>query len=436
MSSEVIVASSVSKLYRLGERQAYGALRDVLAGGFRRSSKAEREELWALDDVSFTVDEGEVVGIIGRNGAGKSTLLKILSRITTPTSGEIRMRGRIGSLLEVGSGFHPELTGVENVFLNGAILGMKRAEIQSKLDDIVAFAEMEPFITTPVKHYSVGMFMRLAFAVAAHLDSEILIVDEVLAVGDARFQQKCLSKMGEVARSGRSVLFVSHNLEATLALCDRGLVLEGGRLTFDGATRPAVDTYRQLAGVTTRSGDQLDLGDTPREGTGEARFAAATVQARSPGAGSVTQDGVVHTGDRLEIELSIEATEDVAVASLGLTVGTEGGLLLLNLDSADGPDDGPIKLSAGENRLTMVIPELHFAPGRYRLGLRLANPVTTRIGSGAIDLLDPAFVLQVDDTPAGAAGGSSTADVTGSLDAAPILQGAGSVVEGSMIVRF
>ncbi len=436
MSSEVIVASSVSKLYLLGERQAYGALRDVLAGGFRRNSKVERDELWALDDVSFSVEEGEVVGIIGRNGAGKSTLLKILSRITTPTSGEIKMRGRIGSLLEVGSGFHPELTGVENVYLNGAILGMKRAEISAKLDDIVAFAEMEPFITTPVKHYSVGMFMRLAFAVAAHLDSEILIVDEVLAVGDARFQQKCLSKMGEVARSGRSVLFVSHNLEATLALCDRGLVLEGGRLTFDGATRPAVDTYRQLAGVTTRSGDQLDLGDMPREGTGEARFASATIHA---GSGRTrTADGVVRTGDHLEIEVDIEAAEDAAVASLGLTVGTEGGLLLLNLDSADGRDAGPIKLSAGSNRLTIVIPELHFAPGRYRVGLRLANPVTTRIGSGAIDLLDPAFVLQIDDDTGSTGTAPPTDDSadTGDHDPSAISQGAGSVVEGSMIVRF
>ncbi|MEL6985119.1 MAG: ABC transporter ATP-binding protein, partial [Actinomycetota bacterium] len=271
MAEPTIIATGVSKQYRLGEREQYGALRDVLAGAFRRGQRggaddgagSRRQEIWAVKDVSFTVGDGEVVGIIGRNGAGKSTLLKILSRITTPTAGEIRMRGRIGSLLEVGSGFHPELTGTENVYLNGAILGMSRAEIRAKLDEIVEFAEMDTFMSTPVKHYSVGMFMRLAFAVAAHLDAEILVVDEVLAVGDARFQQKCLAKMGEVARSGRSVLFVSHNLDATLALCDRGLVLDGGLLIHDGPTREAVETYRRLAGVTTRIGDRLDLTDLP-----------------------------------------------------------------------------------------------------------------------------------------------------------------------------
>lgn len=417
MSSDpAIIASDVSKRYLLGERQQYGALRDVLAGGFRRSPTTAREELWALEDVSFTVADGEVVGIIGRNGAGKSTLLKILSRITTPTSGEIRMRGRIGSLLEVGSGFHPELTGIENIHLNGAILGMSRTEIRAKLDEIVAFAEMDQFVTTPVKHYSVGMFMRLAFAVAAHLDSEILVVDEVLAVGDARFQQKCLAKMGEVARSGRSVLFVSHNLEATLALCDRGIVLEKGRLTFDGPTRDAVDTYRRLAGVTTRSGDHLDLTDAPREGTGEARFSEVTIRS-----GTGHGEPAIRSGDRLDLDVVIEAPEEFAVSSLGVTIGTEGGVLLLNLDSADGVDGGSIKLAAGTNRLRLEIPRLHLAEGRYRVGLRLANPVTTRIGSGAVDLLDPAFVLQVDDAP-------ETGPVVG--------QGSGSLVQGSLIIHL
>ncbi|MEM7273620.1 MAG: ABC transporter ATP-binding protein [Actinomycetota bacterium] len=434
--SAAIVATGVSKRYLLGEREQYRALRDVLAGAFQRGGDApvRREELWALRDLSFGVDEGEVLGVIGRNGAGKSTLLKILSRITSPTEGEIRIRGRIGSLLEVGSGFHPELTGIENVFLNGAILGMTRSEIRAKLDEILAFAEMEQFATTPVKHYSVGMFMRLAFAVAAHLESEILIVDEVLAVGDARFQEKCLSKMGEVARSGRSVLFVSHNLEATLSLCDRGILLERGQLLFDGSTTEAVDTYRRLAGVSTRSGDEVVLDDAKRLGTGQARFEAVTINpGRGTGSGTTDVDGAgqgdttIGSGAPLVLDLGVTATEAVEVSSLGITFSTEAGLLLLNLDSADGAE--ALQLSPGDHRIRLTIPSLRLAPGRYRMGLRLANPVTTRLGSGAIDLLDPALVLQL-DAPAGDRPASAPV-VEG-----PIRQGNGSVVQGSMTVEL
>ncbi len=429
----VIDAVDVSKLYLLGEREQYRTLRDALAQGLKRSRTSQREELWAVKDVSFTVSEGEVVGIIGRNGAGKSTLLKILSRITNPSDGEIRVRGRIGSLLEVGSGFHPELTGIENVYLNGAILGMTRNEITAKLDEILAFAEMEQFSTTPVKHYSVGMFMRLAFAVAAHLESEILIVDEVLAVGDARFQAKCLSKMGEVARSGRSVLFVSHNLEATLALCDRGILLDKGRLVFDGPTAEAVERYRKLDGVTTRSGDRVDLTDLPRQGTGDARFTDITVTACGVTSGDETDetDRAIRSGDGLQLDLGINADEALSVTSLGLTFSTEGATMLLNLDSADG--DVEVKLSAGQNRVRVTIPSLVLAEGRYRLGLRLANPVTTRIGSGAIDLLDPALILQVDDHRSGPAESQRSADVAGGPGAIP--QGAGSLVQGAMVIE-
>src|SRR5438552_2159457 len=195
-----------------------------------KNPEACETELWALRDVSFEVQQGEVVGIIGRNGAGKSTLLKVLSRITEPTSGRITIRGRVGSLLEVGTGFHPELTGRENLFLNGAILGMRRTEIIRKFDEIVAFAEIDKFIDTPVKHYSSGMYMRLAFSVAAHLQPEILLVDEVLAVGDAEFQKKCIGKMGEIAKEGRTVLFVSHNMNAIESLCDRALLLKHGQV--------------------------------------------------------------------------------------------------------------------------------------------------------------------------------------------------------------
>lgn len=210
---------------------------------FRKDPDTEGNTIWALKDVSFEVNEGEVIGIIGRNGAGKSTLLKVLSRITEPTEGEIKLRGRVASLLEVGTGFHPELTGRENIYLNGAVLGMTRVEINRKFDEIVAFAEIDKFLDTPVKRYSSGMYVRLAFAVAAHLEPEILVVDEVLAVGDAQFQKKCLGKMGEVAKGGRTVLFVSHNMAAIRDLCQRALLIKDGQISFNGEVQAAIDKY-------------------------------------------------------------------------------------------------------------------------------------------------------------------------------------------------
>ncbi|MFA5058041.1 MAG: ABC transporter ATP-binding protein, partial [Opitutaceae bacterium] len=235
MSADTVIAvEKLSKRYLLSHEARHDTLRDTLAQGLRNfwarlrqptAPRAGREEFWALRDVSFEVKRGEVVGIIGRNGAGKSTLLKILSRITEPSTGRVVLQGRVASLLEVGTGFHPELSGRENIFLNGAILGMTRAEIRRKFDEIVAFAEVEKFLDTPVKHYSSGMYVRLAFAVAAHLDPEILIIDEVLAVGDAAFQRKCLGKIDAVARGGRTVLFVSHNLAAVQYLCQGALWL-------------------------------------------------------------------------------------------------------------------------------------------------------------------------------------------------------------------
>ena len=264
MPPPIISVENLSKRYLVGHRtergglHSYVALRDVLAQEMRNAARKAVdvvrgrqvvqgdtfEEFWALRDVSFEVHQGEVLGIIGRNGAGKSTLLKLLSRITEPTAGRITLRGRVASLLEVGTGFHPELTGRENIYLNGAILGMSRAEIRKKFDEIVAFAEVERFLDTPVKRYSSGMYVRLAFAVAAHLEPEILIVDEVLAVGDADFQKKCLGKMDEVARGqGRTVLLVSHNMSTLTALADRGLMLERGRAAFDGHASAAVAAY-------------------------------------------------------------------------------------------------------------------------------------------------------------------------------------------------
>src|SRR3989442_5122458 len=250
MGETAIRVENVCKRYRIGQRQRYKTLRDALFGvmctpfrGVRAclsgqgTSKSYQESdnfIWALKDVSFEVKRGEVIGVIGRNGAGKSTLLKILSRITKPTKGFAEIQGRGGSLLEVGTGFHPELTGRENIYLNGAVLGIKKWEIGRKFDGIVAFAETEKFIDTPVKHYSTGMYMRLAFAVAAHLESEILLVDEVLAVGDAAFQKKCMGKMREVGREGRTVVFVSHNMGAIAELCDRAVLLDQGRQIADG----------------------------------------------------------------------------------------------------------------------------------------------------------------------------------------------------------
>lgn len=246
MDKPIISVKNLSKKYVIGEKQQYYSLRDSISNVFKNPFKKEgnkRDEFWALKDVSFDVNEGDVVGIIGRNGAGKSTLLKILSQITPPTTGEIRLGGRVASLLEVGTGFHQELTGRENIYLNGAILGMKRREINKKFDEIVDFAEIEKFLDTPVKHYSSGMYMRLAFAVAAHLEPEILIVDEVLAVGDTQFQKKCLGKMSEVSKQGRTVLFVSHNMGAITQLCGKTILLDDGLLAKYGSTQKVVNSY-------------------------------------------------------------------------------------------------------------------------------------------------------------------------------------------------
>jgi len=248
MSIPIIRISHLSKNYRIGALQPrYRTLRETITSVgknlFSVNRKSEDTRLWALDDVSCEIHPGEVVGLIGRNGAGKSTLLKLLSHITSPSCGRIELNGRIGSLLEVGTGFHPELTGHENIYLNGAILGMKRAEIRKKFDEIVSFAELEQFVDTPVKFYSSGMYMRLAFAVAAHLETEILLVDEVLAVGDVEFQKKCMGKMGDVAREGRTILFVSHNMTAITNLCHRAILLKQGKVEFDGDVVIGVRKY-------------------------------------------------------------------------------------------------------------------------------------------------------------------------------------------------
>jgi lipopolysaccharide transport system ATP-binding protein len=302
MSSDTMISvENVGKLYTLKHksgRESYTMLRDVITRGAVASFRAfsgkllnrgrsnttstnssgpvpsgdSTEDFWAIKDVSFKVEQGDVIGIIGRNGAGKSTLLKILSRITEPTVGRIRIKGRVASLLEVGTGFHPELSGRENIFLNGAILGMSRAETKAKFDEIVAFAAIEQFLDTPVKRYSSGMYVRLAFAVAAHLEPEILIVDEVLAVGDAEFQKKCLGKMHDVATGGRTVLFVSHNMQAVSVLCNRGMFLRAGSLEYTGGAKEAIDRYISSYSEANGQDDNPDR----RYGSGEYRFTSAS----------------------------------------------------------------------------------------------------------------------------------------------------------------
>src|SRR6266705_1693597 len=287
MGDTAIRVENVCKRYRIGQRQRYKTLRDALFGvmgtpfrGVRAclsgqgTSKSYQESdnfIWALKDVSLEVKRGEVIGVVGRNGAGKSTLLKILSRITKPTKGFAEIHGRVGSLLEVGTGFHPELTGRENIYLNGAILGIKKAEIAHKFDEIVAFAEVEKFIDTPVKRYSSGMYVRLAFAVAAHMETEILLVDEVLAVGDAEFQKKCLGKIGDVAKGGRTVLFVSHNMAAVQGLCTSGVFLSQGRVVTQGTAADVVQHY--LKTIAPPAIESSSLGErTDRSGNGRIRL--------------------------------------------------------------------------------------------------------------------------------------------------------------------
>lgn len=300
----IVRVEKVSKQYRIGAREAYGSLRESIVEavrspfkGLRRGNGSLRHEtIWALRDVSFVVEPGEVLGIIGRNGAGKSTLLKVLSRITEPTTGRAQLFGRVASLLEVGTGFHPELTGRENIYLNGAILGMRKTEIDRKFDEIVAFAELEKFLDTPVKRYSSGMYMRLAFAVASHLEPEILVVDEVLAVGDAAFQKKCLGKMGEVAREGRTVLFVSHNMTAVRSLCGRAICLDNGTIIQEGETGQVVLDYIQKGALSRR---EQSWDETTAPGNERVRIRLARVRPLDhEGEGDIT----VETSFQVEFE--------------------------------------------------------------------------------------------------------------------------------------
>ena len=375
MSPDVAVrVEGLGKDYEIGERtRGYGTLResvsDAVASRFRRRRRHERSQerhplVTALDDLSFTMATGETVGFIGHNGAGKSTLLKILARITEPTRGFAEVRGRVGALLEVGTGFHPELTGRENVYLNGAILGMRRREIDRKFDDIAAFAEIDRFLDTPVKRYSSGMKVRLAFAVASQIEPEVLVVDEVLAVGDVAFQRRCLDRIATLGNEGRTVLFVSHNMAVVQGLCRRGVVLQHGKLLTDGTMDDAIGTYLttfELA-ATTPLAERTD-----RQGIGGVR--ATTISVRG-------LDGRAPTcGAPATIEVTVEPFEPVVTCEM--TVYDQFGVPLTSFDSSNPGDNDD---SNGEpGRFVCRIDEVLLAPGRYRVDLELLDPGRTNI---------------------------------------------------------
>jgi lipopolysaccharide transport system ATP-binding protein len=355
----VIRVEKIGKRYRVGEA-AGGMLRDRIAGALRNPVGAlrrkRRETFWALKDISFEVKEGEVLGLIGRNGAGKSTLLKVLSRITKPTVGHAEIHGRVGSLLEVGTGFHPELSGRENCFLNGAILGMGRREITRKFDEIVAFAEVEKFIDTPVKHYSSGMYIRLAFAVAAHLETEILFVDEVLSVGDVSFQKKCLGKMGDVARQGRTVIFVSHNVAAVTRLCSRCMLLRSGNIVKEGRTHEVMDAYLQSELDTTAAREwQAD------EAPGDEAVRLAAVRARSV-AGEVTEAFDIR--QPIGVDVVFDVLKDGVVVAPNVHVfNQEGVTVFITIDQDEAWHRRP--RPAGRYTSTAWIPGNFLAEGSF-----------------------------------------------------------------------
>ncbi|MGA3308102.1 MAG: ABC transporter ATP-binding protein [Xanthobacteraceae bacterium] len=399
MSDTVITVENLSKRYVIGhqaaDRERYTALRDVMARNARNLWRKtadmargraivagdETEEFWALKDVSFEVKRGEVLGIIGRNGAGKSTLLKILSRITAPTEGRVHLRGRVASLLEVGTGFHPELTGRENIYLNGVILGMTRTEITRRFDEIVAFAEVEKFLDTPVKRYSSGMYVRLAFAVAAHLEQEILVVDEVLAVGDAEFQKKCLGKMGEVVGAGRTVLFVSHSMGAVRSLCANLILLNDGQIEKRGPTADVIHFYIDFADRAAQS-RTIDLSSVRRRGIGAVRIECVEfVNASVPISFRVFEDIVV------DFDLVAADPDAMRTATVWMLFRNSSGDDVLMIMQKDAECTMPRAARAKVRMKT----SMDLTPGQYDIACGV-------LGSGdVLDWIDGAFSIQVDN---------------------------------------
>jgi lipopolysaccharide transport system ATP-binding protein len=392
-------------LQRTGRTTLRDTLVDALTGPIRRTARLLRGQAtsaadldasyWALRDVSFDISHGDVVGVIGRNGAGKSTLLKILSQITEPTQGYVEIRGRVGSLLEVGTGFHQELSGRENIYLNGAILGMTKREIERKFDEIVSFAEIEKFLDTPVKHYSSGMYVRLAFSVAAHLEPEILLVDEVLSVGDVSFQKKCLGKMNQVRRSGRTILFVSHNMATIENLCPRTIVFREGKIAFAGPSKEAVKFYLQslIENESASDGDLLDnhsgIAEHRRQQGKENAICYTGVEFRSP-EGETVQ--FVRSGEPLVIRLRYHAYQDGLRPIFGIGIETESGTVVSRLSTWLCGVDVPV-LQTGDGFIDLCLDSVNLMPGRYFLSMWVGA-----MGPVFYDTIDRGVVIRVEES--------------------------------------
>jgi len=393
--SGAIIVDQLSKKYRIGHANRNKSLRealsDLLTMDFVRK-RSHEETLWALRDVSFSIQRGETVGIIGRNGAGKSTLLKVLSKITYPTSGSVNVRGRVAALLEVGTGFHQELTGRENIYMNGSILGMRKKEVDRKLDAIVDFSGVERFLDTPIKHYSSGMRLRLGFAVAAHLDPDILVVDEVLAVGDAAFQKKCLNAMENLRAGARTVLFVSHNLAAVENLCKRSIWIDGGQVRMDGESRAVIEAYMGTMTGTESLSANLDEAQN-RRGSGKVRYRA--VEFLSPDG---SNQRVVRSGGQMTIRFHYSVNEPITYPSFGFRMYTEMGTLITDTSTWHHGISIPL-LEPGEGYIDLEIDCLNILPAKYTFSLWL----TDMVGGVVYDNVEHAVTLEVD-----------TADIYGS----------------------
>ena len=387
----VIKVENLGKKYIINhtEQERYLALRDVITNAAKNLFKpnllkANEEDFWALEDLNFEIKQGDRVGIIGRNGAGKSTLLKVLSRITEPTTGRVKIRGNVASLLEVGTGFHPELTGRENIFLNGAILGMKKSDIKKKFDEIVAFAEVEKFLDTPVKRYSSGMYVRLAFAVAAHLESEILIVDEVLAVGDAQFQKKCLGKMEDVGKNGRTVLFVSHNMAAIQQLCSSCINLSKGKLIFMGTSHQAVEHYMDSQ---KRMPQYIDDGYIDLENTRDKNYRAKIFKKiRLLDKNNLSQSTFPMMGS-LKIEIILNSTKAFSGMDYSIAIHTLADQRLTSFATWMSTNKTPTP-----SKIVLDIPKIIFASGSYKIYLSMTHPVEGEY----IDRIDNAITFHVE----------------------------------------
>jgi len=386
--SAVITVEKLSKQYRIGHAKQDTTLRESLSNlltmAFLRN-KSQQETIWALRDVSFSMERGESVGIIGRNGAGKSTLLKILSKITYPTSGAVRVNGKVAALLEVGTGFHQELTGRENIYMNGSILGMRKKEVDGKLEAIIEFSGVEKFLDTPIKRYSSGMRLRLGFAVAAHLDPDIMIVDEVLAVGDAAFQKKCMNAMENLRAGARSVLFVSHNLAAVENLCRRCIWIDGGQVRMDGESRAVIEAYMgSMTGTETVSADLDEVQN--RRGNGKIRYRA--VEFLSP---EGTSQRVVRSGDRVTMRFHYSVSEAIAFPSFGFRMYTDMGTLVTDTSTWHHGIAIPL-LEPGEGHLDLEIDCLNLLPAKYTISLWL----TDMVGGVVYDNVEQGVTLEVE----------------------------------------